>query len=183
MVALDGRLASFLLSSWALAIQGRFGELQELAGLAPTDELFGMIASGHNMMLDEHLENLASIQALAGEAMSAGVPTWGEIYTTVPDDAGGAMPMFMMVPATVLEDWATMLIETAALVEDARASIDAGEPVGIVATLEAQERAERGVRGPVLVGIAAIGLTVFGIFMAVRSGRVSRGTQVQQDLA
>ena len=168
MVALDGRLMKFIVSKWGLDIQARFGQLQALAEQAETDEVYGPIVYGHNAMLDDHLMNLSIMQALVQEALDVGVPT--------PSGTYGEMPMFVMVPATVIEDWAIMLLESAAFVVDARSSIEAGEPIGLVATLESEAQAEArgGVRGPVLVGIAAIGLTVFGMFMAVRTGRVRK---------
>jgi hypothetical protein len=171
MVALDGRLAKFMVGKWGLDIHARFGAVQELIQATAMDGLYTALVDAHNKLIDEHLMNLSIMQVLAQEARDVGVP--------VLDD--GESPMFMMVPVTVLEDWASMLIDTSALVEDARASVEAGEPIGIVATLREEVRAEekRRVRGPVLVGIAAIGLTVFGMFMAVRTGRVSRGTQAQ----
>jgi hypothetical protein len=181
MIALDGRLVRFVSGKWGLDIQHRFSEIQSLADTSPSDEIYQAIVYGHNLLMDAHLQNTSVLEALATEALGARVPTWGSVRSGMTEEAGAAMPMYVMVPATVLEDWASMLIDTAAFIEDARISIESEEAVGLVAESaeEASAEAVGGVRGPVLVAIAAIGLTAFGMVVAVVTGRVSRGTQIQ----
>jgi hypothetical protein len=183
MVALDGRLLEFVASKWALDVQVDLGQVHELVvGISDT-RIAAAVTYGHNALLEELYYDLSVVDALVSEAVSAGVPIWRDVNPHVSDEAGGSMPVYVMVPATVLEDWARIREESAALVEDTMGSVAEGSLVGIVSTFETEAKArdiqERVLSGPAMVGIAAIGLTAFAMFMAVRTGRVSRGTQVE----
>jgi hypothetical protein len=141
------------------------------------------IVYGHDRLLDLYYELRGVLDAVVQTARDASIPEWRKLRSSMTSEIGADMPIYVMMPATVLEDWIRIWIDSSTLVQDSQESIEAGKPTGIVAEykdqLKEEPSPERRISGPMLVGISAIGLAAFGIVVAVVSGGVSRKEREQ----
>lgn len=170
VIAVDGRMITFLYSHWAESIDGGLIQLEDMM-----DGFVGVraeIRRAHDALVAKLTALIKDTQAVVDTAEASGVPLWSQIM-----EGGAFVPTYVMTDATLLEDWAQLYIDAQNLVIDAQASLLSNQAEGLVAEYAAMSTStfdpKRPINGPMLVGWAALGLTAFGIYMAVVSGKVS----------
>lgn len=171
-LAVDGRILQYLMTTVLEAVDASLGTV---ASLDP-GELEASIRHAHDQIAGKLLAVVQETQAGIDTAEAVGVPLWSMLKASLPEAQGGLVPTYVMLPSTVLEQWAQVYVESGLLMHDAQASILSGAPQGLVAEYEKTRTPSMGERlsGPVILGVAACGLAVFGMVVAVWTGWPTR---------
>lgn len=177
MVAVDGRMVQFMMTTWGEKIEAHLTEIEAMLGEG--GPLAGILYAAFNNYISEYKFLINETSRLVDAANVAGVPIWQQVHALVGGASGMFMPTYVMMPATVIEAWALMYLDAGELQGAVQLSLMNGEPEELVLYYanEVTQTSQRGkVSGPMLVGIAALGMTAVGMYVAVRTGATGQKT-------
>lgn len=158
MVAVDGRLLKYIQGFWVQAITARFADMEDFLVGASGPIAVG-VAYGHDQLADVFNKVMGIFLDSIQYSEAVGVPSIDEDTYT---------PAYMVLHMGAIRDIAILYVETAKLMEDMVASVEANEPVGLVegfviAEQESRPKA-RGVSGPTAAMIVFAGFGAAAIF-------------------
>lgn len=161
LVALDGRLLTYIRAFWMPEVGERFEIFKNAAAIVPERAAVG-IGYGHDLYAEVYNVTMGLIDEAVGRAKTVGVQSLVE---------PGYAPVYVIVSGDVIATAAGLFVDTAAFVDDVRATMLTSTPVGQVEdfAIEAEfARPRAGKPGMVtFVAIGFAGLATAAMFATV----------------
>ena len=167
-VALDGRIVMQILSQWAGDIQAQMASLTEGLSEVGDQDIKLAIAYGYDSILARLDQAVAMTQAAVASASSAQVPFWTDLGGTI------MAPALVVMPATLLEEWTHLYVDSASLESDGKSSARSGQMQGVILDYSAmvgEQAGEKKTSPWAWVGVAAGILAFTGMIAVVLVGR------------
>lgn len=167
-IALDGRIAMQLLSQWAGDVQAQMASVSDGLTEVQDREIKLAIAYGYDSVLGRLGQAVIMTQAAVASASAAQIPFWTDLGGTL------MVPALVVMPATLLVEWAHLYVDSASLEADGKSSARSGQMQGVVVDYAAMVGEQIGTKKTspwAWVGVAALTIAFSGMIAAMFAGR------------